>query len=58
MQLAFLSSTSISLRRAAARFLRIALACQARGHAIRVYTLEWTGDVPAGFEVVRVPVGR
>ena len=37
-------------------FMRIALACQARGHAIRVYTLEWTGDVPAGFEVVRVPV--
>jgi UDP-glucose:(heptosyl)LPS alpha-1,3-glucosyltransferase len=37
-------------------FMRIALACQARGHAIRVYTLEWTGEVPAGFEVVRVPV--
>lgn len=37
-------------------FLRIALACQARGHAVRVYTLEWRGDVPAGFEVVLVPV--
>ena len=37
-------------------FLRIALACQARGHAIRVYTLEWSGEVPAGFEVVCVPV--
>ena len=37
-------------------FMRIALACRARVHAIRVYTLEWTGDVPAGFEVVRVPV--
>jgi UDP-glucose:(heptosyl)LPS alpha-1,3-glucosyltransferase len=37
-------------------FLRIALACQARGHAIRVYALEWQGDVPVGFEVVRVPV--
>jgi UDP-glucose:(heptosyl)LPS alpha-1,3-glucosyltransferase len=37
-------------------FLRIALACQARGHAIRVYTLEWQGDVPADFEVVLVPV--
>jgi UDP-glucose:(heptosyl)LPS alpha-1,3-glucosyltransferase len=37
-------------------FLRIALACQARGHSIRVYTLEWRGDVPAGFEVVLVPV--
>ena len=37
-------------------FMRIALACQARGHAIRVYTLEWNGDVPSGFEVVCVPV--
>ncbi|WP_299069010.1 glycosyltransferase family 4 protein [Accumulibacter sp.] len=37
-------------------FLRIALACQARGHAIRVYTLEWRGDVPAGFDVQLVPV--
>jgi UDP-glucose:(heptosyl)LPS alpha-1,3-glucosyltransferase len=37
-------------------FLRIALACQARGHAIRVYTLEWQGDVPDGFERVIAPV--
>jgi UDP-glucose:(heptosyl)LPS alpha-1,3-glucosyltransferase len=37
-------------------FLRIALACQARGHTIRVYTLSWQGDVPPGFEVVIVPV--
>ncbi len=37
-------------------FLRIALACQARGHDIRVYTLEWEGEVPPQFEVVRVPV--
>ena len=37
-------------------FMRIALACQARGHAIRVYTLEWNGDVPSGFEVVCAPV--
>ncbi|MDR2259797.1 MAG: glycosyltransferase family 4 protein [Azoarcus sp.] len=37
-------------------FLRIALACQARGHVIRVYTLEWRGDVPNGFELVRAPV--
>lgn len=37
-------------------FLRIALACQTRGHAIRVYALDWNGDIPAGFEVVRVPV--
>ena len=37
-------------------FLRIALACQQRGHAIRVYTLEWRGEVPSGFEVICVPV--
>lgn len=37
-------------------FLRIALACQARGHAVRVYTLEWRGEVPPGFEVVVLPV--
>jgi len=37
-------------------FLRIALACQARGHTIRVYALEWRGDVPAGFDVQLVPV--
>lgn len=37
-------------------FLRIGLACQARGHAVRVYTLQWQGDLPPGFEVVKVPV--
>ncbi|MEZ5616608.1 MAG: glycosyltransferase family 4 protein [Rhodocyclaceae bacterium] len=37
-------------------FQRIALACQGRGHAVRVYTLSWQGDVPEGFEVVKVPV--
>ena len=37
-------------------FLRIALACQARGHAIRVYALDWQGDLPSAFELVRVPV--
>jgi UDP-glucose:(heptosyl)LPS alpha-1,3-glucosyltransferase len=37
-------------------FLRIALACQARGHAVRVYALEWDGETPDGFELIRVPV--
>ena len=37
-------------------FLRIAMACQVRGHSIRVYVLEWEGETPAGFEVVQVPV--
>ncbi len=37
-------------------FLRIALACQAAGAAVRVYALSWQGEVPAGFELVIVPV--
>lgn len=36
-------------------FLRIALACQARGHAVRVYVLDWEGEVPDGFERILVP---
>ena len=37
-------------------FLHIAKDCQRRGHEIRVYTLDWVGDIPDGFEVVIVPV--
>ena len=37
-------------------FMRIARICQARGHAIRVYTLEWRSEIPPGFELVIVPV--
>lgn len=37
-------------------FLRIAKVCQQRGHAIRVYALEWEGEVPEDFELVMVPV--
>ena len=37
-------------------FMRIALACQGRGHEIRVYTLDWAGEIPKGFDVVIVPV--
>ncbi|MDR3087914.1 MAG: glycosyltransferase family 4 protein [Azoarcus sp.] len=37
-------------------FMRIARVCQTRGHDIRVYTLEWRGEVPPGFELVIVPV--
>lgn len=32
-------------------FLRIAMACQTRGHSIRVYTYSWQGDIPDGFDV-------
>jgi len=37
-------------------FLRIALETQALGFNIRIYTLEWEGDLPDGFDVVLVPV--
>jgi len=37
-------------------FIRIAQACQRRGHTVRAYVLEWRGDIPEGFEVIRVPV--
>lgn len=32
-------------------FLRIALACQQRGHTIIVYTMEWEGEIPPGFQI-------
>jgi len=37
-------------------FMRIALACQARGHDIHVYTLKWQGEIPPKFDVQLVPV--
>ena len=35
-------------------FLRIAEISRDRGYRIRVYTLSWEGQVPEGFEVIRV----
>lgn len=32
-------------------FLDIAIACHARGATVRVYTLQWQGNVPAGLDV-------
>jgi UDP-glucose:(heptosyl)LPS alpha-1,3-glucosyltransferase len=55
MQLAFLLYKYFPYGGLQRDFLRIAQACQARGHAIRVYTLNWSGDVPAGFEVIIPP---
>ncbi|MCL2701123.1 MAG: glycosyltransferase family 4 protein [Phycisphaerae bacterium] len=37
-------------------FLCTALACQAKGHTIRVYTRKWSGKPPPGFDVRIVPV--
>ncbi|MGL4858559.1 MAG: glycosyltransferase family 4 protein, partial [Enterobacteriaceae bacterium] len=36
-------------------FLQIALACQAKGAQIRVYTRSWQGEKPADFEIILVP---
>src|SRR5690554_1357666 len=36
-------------------FLRIAQACVARGHAVRVYTLEWEGERPDELDIEIVP---
>ncbi|WP_439886498.1 glycosyltransferase family 4 protein [Pseudomonas sp. MBLB4123] len=56
MQLAFILYKYFPFGGLQRDFMRIALECQARGHAIRVYTPIWEGEAPAGFEVVRVPV--
>jgi len=37
-------------------FLRIALECQRRGHVVRVYCLEWKGELPQGFELNIAPL--
>ncbi|MDR0996891.1 MAG: glycosyltransferase family 4 protein [Zoogloeaceae bacterium] len=37
-------------------FLRIALACQRRGHEIAVFTLKWEGEIPDGFDLAIAPV--
>lgn len=39
-------------------FLRIAMACQARGHHIRVYTQSWEGPLVDDFELIQVPVRK
>lgn len=54
MQLAFILYKYFPFGGLQRDFMRIALECQARGHAIRVYTPIWEGEVPAGFEVVVV----
>ncbi|MVW74630.1 glycosyltransferase family 4 protein [Pseudomonas xionganensis] len=56
MQLAFILYKYFPFGGLQRDFMRIALECQARGHAIRVYTPIWEGEMPAGFEVVVVPV--
>jgi UDP-glucose:(heptosyl)LPS alpha-1,3-glucosyltransferase len=38
--------------------LRIAQACQQRGHEIHIYTLSWQGEVPEAFQVHQILVKR
>ncbi|UAW99088.1 glycosyltransferase family 4 protein [Halopseudomonas nanhaiensis] len=56
MQLAFILYKYFPFGGLQRDFMRIAKVCQQRGHAIRVYTLIWEGDVPAGFDVIVAPV--
>ncbi|MDH4583721.1 glycosyltransferase family 4 protein [Pseudomonas sp. BN415] len=56
MQLAFVLYKYFPFGGLQRDFMRIALECQRRGHAIRVYTMIWEGDVPEGFEVLIAPV--
>lgn len=56
MQLAFVLYKYFPFGGLQRDFMRIARVCQERGHAIRVYTLIWEGDVPEGFEVLVAPV--
>lgn len=51
MQLAFVLYKYFPFGGLQRDFMRIALECQARGHAIRVYTPIWDGEVPPGFDV-------
>ncbi len=56
MQLAFILYKYFPFGGLQRDFMRIALECQQRGHQIRVYTLIWEGDIPAGFDVRIAPV--
>ncbi|MDH4874748.1 glycosyltransferase family 4 protein [Pseudomonas sp. BN515] len=56
MQLAFVLYKYFPFGGLQRDFMRIALECQRRGYAIRVYTMIWEGDVPEGFEVLIAPV--
>lgn len=55
MQLAFVLYKYFPFGGLQRDFMRIALECQRRGHAIRVYTPIWQGEVPEGFDVRIVP---
>ncbi|MCY4263909.1 MAG: glycosyltransferase family 4 protein [Gammaproteobacteria bacterium] len=37
-------------------FLQIATRCMQRGHEVKVYTLEWQGEIPVGMDLTLSPV--
>ncbi|ACO80601.1 Lipopolysaccharide core biosynthesis protein [Azotobacter vinelandii CA] len=56
MQLAFILYKYFPFGGLQRDFMRIALECQKRGHAIRVYSMSWEGETPPGFEVLIAPI--
>lgn len=56
MQLAFLLYKYFPFGGLQRDFIRIAQECQKRGHAIRVYTMGWEGERPAGFDIRLIKV--
>ncbi|WP_349616367.1 glycosyltransferase family 4 protein [Azotobacter salinestris] len=56
MQLAFILYKYFPFGGLQRDFMRIALECQRRGHAIRVYSMIWEGEIPPGFEVLIAPI--
>jgi UDP-glucose:(heptosyl)LPS alpha-1,3-glucosyltransferase len=39
-------------------FCRIAQICAGRGHSVDVFTMQWQGAIPEGFDVHVLPVSR
>lgn len=56
MQLAFILYKYFPFGGLQRDFMRIALECQKRGNAIRVYSMFWEGEIPPGFEVLIAPI--
>jgi len=56
MKLAFLIYSYFPYGGQQRDFLRVAMACRAKGHKIVVYTIRWQGEIPQDFDVRIVPV--
>jgi UDP-glucose:(heptosyl)LPS alpha-1,3-glucosyltransferase len=58
MQLAFCLYKYFPYGGLQSNFINIAKACQLRGHKIRVYVMDWSGETPADFEIVKIPATK